>query len=154
MFLSSRSDLFSLITACSCFDASIYDVLSISSLPSPHKDAFLLKPTPILTVALTSGAGCQGNGMLHGSAQAWESTVTVAKASSVDVELGVLGGEGRCSQGVCRVSQGCRLPQAPSATGRLVQRDLLILKDAIRGFSFQNDVQEAVWIQTQRVFRT
>ncbi|TNN87783.1 hypothetical protein EYF80_002130 [Liparis tanakae] len=59
-----------------------------------------LDHTPNLTVALSSSGGRQGNGVLHGSAQAGESTVTIAKASSVDVELGVLGGEGGCGQGV------------------------------------------------------
>lgn len=54
-----------------------------------------------LTVGLTSNSssgssstGCQGNRVLHGGAQAWVSTVTVAEASAVDIELGLLGGEG------------------------------------------------------------
>jgi len=89
----------------------------------------LLDHTPNLTVALSSSAGRQGNGVLHGSAQAGESTVTIAKASSVDVELGVLGGEGGCGQGVGGVSQGRRFPQTPFTTGRLVQRDLLVLEE-------------------------
>lgn len=49
---------------------------------------------PVLTVALCSSAGRQGDGVLHGSAQARVSTVTVAQSGPVDVELGVLGGEG------------------------------------------------------------
>ncbi len=68
---------------------SHYFVLSIPSLSSP-----VVHGSPILTVALSSSAGRQGNGMLHGSAQARVSTVTVAESGSVDVELGVLGGEG------------------------------------------------------------
>lgn len=54
-----------------------------------------------LTVGLTSNdsgssssTGCQGNRVLHGGAQSWVSTVTVAEASAVDIELGLLGGEG------------------------------------------------------------
>lgn len=48
----------------------------------------------VLTISLRSSPGCQGNGVLHGSTQAQVSTVTVTKAGSIDVELGVLGGEG------------------------------------------------------------
>lgn len=88
----------------------------------------------ILTIALSSSSSRQGNRVLHGSTQAWVSTVTVAEAGSVDVELGVLGGEGWCGQGVGRVSKGRRLPQ--TTAGRFVQRDLLILAEGNRKWFF------------------
>lgn len=66
--------------------------------------------------------------MLHGGPEARVATVGVAESGSVDVERGVLGREGRRRQGVGRVSKGRRLPHATAATGRLVQRELLVLE--------------------------
>lgn len=104
----------------------------VSSTPSVYLQtlSFSVSCSPILTIALRSSASRQRNRVLHGSTQAWVSTVTVAEAGSVDVELGVLGGEGWCGQGVGRVSKGRRLPQ--TTTGRFVQRDLLILAERSR----------------------
>lgn len=112
----------------------------IISTPSP--------PSPVLTVALCGGAGRQGNRVLHGSAQARVSAVGVAESGSVDVEWGVLGGEGRRRQGVGGVSEGRRLPQTPPTAGRLVQRDLLVLAEETgnEGLYFQNTTQRAGWM--------
>lgn len=86
--------------------------------------------------------------MLHGSAQARVSAVGVAESGSVDVERVVLGGEGRRRQGVGGVSEGRRLPQTPPTTGRLVQRDLLVLAEETgnEGVYFQNTTQQARWM--------
>lgn len=85
--------------------------------------------SPLPTIALCGGTGCQGNRVLYGGTQARVPTVGVAESGSVDVERGILGGEGRCCQGVGGVSEGRRLPRPPTAAGRLIQRDLLVLAE-------------------------
>lgn len=68
--------------------------------------------------------------MLNSGAQV--STVTIAEAGSVDVELRFRGGEGGGSQGEGGVSEGRRLPHRGAAAGRLIQGDRLILTDKQR----------------------
>ena len=113
-------------------------LLIIPPCPSPQRP-----PLHFLTVALCSSAGRQGNGVLHGSAEARVSAVGVAESGSVDVELGVLGGEGWRGQGVGGVSEGRRLPQTAAAAGRLVHGDLIILETGSEGLDFQNTTEKA-----------
>lgn len=88
--------------------------------------------------------------MLHGGAKAWIAAIGVAESCSVDVERGILGGKGRCGQRVGRVGEGRWLPQTAAATGRLVQRDLLILapETGNEGACFQNTTQKILTFST------
>lgn len=101
-----------------------------------HRDLPLPRPLSallfcvVLTVGLRGGSGRQGNRVLHGGSEARVAAVGIAESSSVDVERGILGREGRCRQGVGRVSEGRRLPHGTgTAAGRLIQRELLVLEN-------------------------